>query len=168
MLLLWIFTKEDSQKCEKSRISLETLGRLREFCSDSNQQCTSLQEDGSREKEKCPSITGRTSELKNPLPSWDSSAKAAQKVCRALALWGVWIACHELSQQVLAQASLCAPVLWCGMVQQNPTDLGLCTDAFNSLVTDVQSGALLSLLSVPPVLMWALKLPTGFLCKNVV
>ncbi|XP_072777820.1 DNA mismatch repair protein Msh3 isoform X2 [Taeniopygia guttata] len=70
---------KNSQKCEKSRISLETLGRLREFCSDSNQQCTSLQEDGSREKEKCPSITGRSSELKNPLPSWDSSPKAAQK-----------------------------------------------------------------------------------------
>ncbi|KAM6991219.1 DNA mismatch repair protein Msh3 [Passerculus sandwichensis] len=71
--------KKESQKCEKSRICLETLGRLREFCSDSNQQCTSLREDGFQEKEKCPSVTGRSSELKNPLPSWDSGPKVAQK-----------------------------------------------------------------------------------------
>ncbi|XP_059693076.1 DNA mismatch repair protein Msh3 isoform X4 [Haemorhous mexicanus] len=71
--------KKGPQKCEKSRICLETLGRLREFCSDSNQQCTSLQEDGLQEKEKCPSLTGRSSELKNTLPSWDSGPKVAQK-----------------------------------------------------------------------------------------
>uniref|UniRef100_A0A8D2NA17 DNA mismatch repair protein MSH3 n=1 Tax=Zonotrichia albicollis TaxID=44394 RepID=A0A8D2NA17_ZONAL len=67
--------KEESQKREKSRICLETLGRLREFCSDSNQQCTSLREDGFQEKEKCHSVTGRSSELQNPLPSWDSGPK---------------------------------------------------------------------------------------------
>ncbi|XP_050843411.1 DNA mismatch repair protein Msh3 isoform X5 [Serinus canaria] len=71
--------KKGPQKCEKSRICLETLGRLREFCSDSNQQWTSLREDGFQEKEKCPSVTGRSSELKNPLPSWDSCPKVAQK-----------------------------------------------------------------------------------------
>ncbi|CAN8220683.1 unnamed protein product [Coccothraustes coccothraustes] len=71
--------KKESQKCEKSPICLETLGRLREFCSDSNQQCTSLREDGFQEKEKCPSVTGRSSELKNPLPSWDGGPKVAQK-----------------------------------------------------------------------------------------
>ncbi|XP_064592880.1 DNA mismatch repair protein Msh3 [Zonotrichia leucophrys gambelii] len=68
--------KKESQKREKSRICLETLGRLREFCSDSNQQCTSLREDGFQEKEKCPR---RSSELQNPLPSWDSGPKVAQK-----------------------------------------------------------------------------------------
>ncbi|XP_031951796.1 DNA mismatch repair protein Msh3 isoform X2 [Corvus moneduloides] len=73
-----------SQKCEKSRICLQTLDRLREFCSDSNQQCTRVREDGFQEKEslsleKCPSITGRNSELKNPLPSWDAGPKVAQK-----------------------------------------------------------------------------------------
>ncbi|XP_063278865.1 DNA mismatch repair protein Msh3 isoform X7 [Prinia subflava] len=76
--------KKESQKCEKSRICLQTLDRLREFCSDSNQQCTRGREDGFQEKEslsleKCPSITGRSSELKNPLPSWDTVPKAAQK-----------------------------------------------------------------------------------------
>lgn len=100
---------EESQKCEKSRICLETLGRLREFCSDSSQQCTSLREDGFQEKEKCPSVTGRSSELKNPLPSCDNGPKVAQKVRGALPLWGVWIA--ELNQQTVAQAALCAPVL---------------------------------------------------------
>ncbi|RMC08071.1 hypothetical protein DUI87_15102 [Hirundo rustica rustica] len=76
--------KEEPQKCEKSRICLQTLDRLREFCSDSNQQCTRVWEDGFKEKEslsleKCPSITGRSSELKNPLPSWDTGPKVAQK-----------------------------------------------------------------------------------------
>ncbi|XP_031951795.1 DNA mismatch repair protein Msh3 isoform X1 [Corvus moneduloides] len=76
--------KKESQKCEKSRICLQTLDRLREFCSDSNQQCTRVREDGFQEKEslsleKCPSITGRNSELKNPLPSWDAGPKVAQK-----------------------------------------------------------------------------------------
>lgn len=35
--------------------------------------------------EKCPSIIGRSSELKNPLQSGDTSPKVAQKVRRALA-----------------------------------------------------------------------------------
>ncbi|XP_023800522.1 DNA mismatch repair protein Msh3, partial [Cyanistes caeruleus] len=77
--------KKDSQKCEKSRICLQTLDRLKEFCSDSNQQCARVQEDGFQEKghlslEKCPSVTGRSSELRNTnLPSRDTSPKVAQK-----------------------------------------------------------------------------------------
>lgn len=87
--LLCIFTKEEPQKCEKPRICLQTLDRLREFSSDSDQQCNRVREDGFREKksmylEKCPSIIGRSSELKNPLQSGDTSPKVAQKVCRAL------------------------------------------------------------------------------------
>ncbi|XP_033367286.1 DNA mismatch repair protein Msh3 [Parus major] len=76
---------KNSQKCEKSRICLQTLDRLKEFCSDSNQQCARVQEDGFQEKgslslEKCPSVTGRSSELRNTnLPSRDTSPKAAQK-----------------------------------------------------------------------------------------
>ncbi|XP_054042825.1 DNA mismatch repair protein Msh3 isoform X2 [Rissa tridactyla] len=76
--------KKEPQKCEKPRICLQTLDRLREFCSDSDQQCKRVQEDSFREKEsvileKCPSIIGRSSELKNPLQSWDTSPKVAQK-----------------------------------------------------------------------------------------
>ncbi|KAM4638527.1 DNA mismatch repair protein Msh3 isoform 3-T6 [Amazona ochrocephala] len=72
------------QKCEKSRICLQTLGRLRKFCSDSDQQNNRFQEDSFQKKEslsleKCPSIIGRSSELKNPLQSWDSSPQVAQK-----------------------------------------------------------------------------------------
>ncbi|XP_064499010.1 DNA mismatch repair protein Msh3 isoform X7 [Pseudopipra pipra] len=75
--------KKEPQKHEKPCICLETLDRLREFCSDSDQQCTRIQ-DGFQEKEseslkKCPSITGRSSELKIPLPSWDTDARVAQK-----------------------------------------------------------------------------------------
>ncbi|XP_063175727.1 DNA mismatch repair protein Msh3 isoform X2 [Chroicocephalus ridibundus] len=76
--------KKEPQKCEKPRICLQTLDRLREFCSDSDQQCKRVREDSFREKEsvileKCPSIIGRSSELKNPLQSWDTSPKVAQK-----------------------------------------------------------------------------------------
>ncbi|XP_014113725.1 PREDICTED: DNA mismatch repair protein Msh3 [Pseudopodoces humilis] len=77
--------RKDSQKCEKSRVCLQTLDRLKEFCSDSNQQCARVQEDGFQEKgslslEKCPSVTGRSSELRNTnLPSRDASPKVAQK-----------------------------------------------------------------------------------------
>ncbi|XP_062369550.1 DNA mismatch repair protein Msh3 [Cinclus cinclus] len=76
--------KKESQKCEKSRVCLQTLDRLREFCNDSNQQCTRAREDGFQEKEslsleKCPSVTGRSSELKNPPPSWDTGPKVSQK-----------------------------------------------------------------------------------------
>ncbi|XP_014816014.1 PREDICTED: DNA mismatch repair protein Msh3 isoform X2 [Calidris pugnax] len=76
--------KKEPQKCEKPRICLQTLDRLREFCSDSDQQCNRVREDSFREKEsvvleKCPSIIGRSSELKNPLQPWDTSPKVAQK-----------------------------------------------------------------------------------------
>ncbi|KAK4816335.1 hypothetical protein QYF61_015019, partial [Mycteria americana] len=76
--------KKEPQKCEKPRICLQTLDRLREFCSDSDQQCNRVREDSFREKEslsleKCPSIIGRSSELKNPLQSGDTSPKVAQK-----------------------------------------------------------------------------------------
>ncbi|XP_068522312.1 DNA mismatch repair protein Msh3 isoform X1 [Anas acuta] len=76
--------KKEPQKCEKPRICLQTLDRLREFSSDSDQQCNRVREDGFREKksmylEKCPSIIGRSSELKNPLQSGDTSPKVAQK-----------------------------------------------------------------------------------------
>ncbi|XP_030323488.1 DNA mismatch repair protein Msh3 [Calypte anna] len=76
--------KKEPQKCEKPRICLRTLDRLREFCSDSDQQCNRAQEDGFQEKkslstEKCPSITGRSSELKNPLQSEDISPQVTQK-----------------------------------------------------------------------------------------
>lgn len=89
MFLLCIFTEEEPQKCEKPRICLQTLDRLREFCSDSDQQCNRVREDSFREKEslileKCPSVIGRSSELKKPLQSWDTSPKVAQKVRRAL------------------------------------------------------------------------------------
>ncbi|XP_039238039.1 DNA mismatch repair protein Msh3 isoform X2 [Pipra filicauda] len=75
--------KKEPQKHEKPCICLQTLDRLREFCSDSDQQCTRIQDDF-QEKEsenlkKCPSITGRSSELKIPLPSWDTDPKVAQK-----------------------------------------------------------------------------------------
>lgn len=89
MFLLCIFAEEEPQKCEKPRICLQTLDRLREFCSDSDQQCNRVREDSFQEKEspsleKCPSIVGRSSELKNPLQSGDTSPKVAQKVRRAL------------------------------------------------------------------------------------
>ncbi|XP_071587443.1 DNA mismatch repair protein Msh3 isoform X1 [Heliangelus exortis] len=76
--------KKEPQKCEKPRICLRTLDRLREFCSDSDQQCNRATEDGFQEKkslstEKCPSITGRSSELKNPLQSEDISPQVTQK-----------------------------------------------------------------------------------------
>ncbi|XP_030326134.1 DNA mismatch repair protein Msh3 isoform X6 [Strigops habroptila] len=72
------------QKCEKPRICLQTLDRLREFCSDSDHQCNRVQEDSFQKKEslsleKCPSIIGKSSELKNPLQSWDTSPKVSQK-----------------------------------------------------------------------------------------
>uniref|UniRef100_A0A8C0AR58 DNA mismatch repair protein MSH3 n=1 Tax=Buteo japonicus TaxID=224669 RepID=A0A8C0AR58_9AVES len=71
---------------EKPRICLQTLDRLREFCSDSDQPCNRVREDSFREKEspnleKCPSIIGRSSQLKNTLPSWDTSPNVAQKSC---------------------------------------------------------------------------------------
>lgn len=77
----------EPQKCGRPRVCLQTLDRLREFCSDSNQQCARAREDGFQGKEslsleKCPSLTGRSSELKNP--SWDTGPKVTQKVCRAL------------------------------------------------------------------------------------
>ena len=89
MLLLCIFTEEEPQKREKPRICLQTLDKLREFCSDSDQQCDRVREDSFWEKEslileKCPSVIGRSSELKNPLQSCDSSPKVTQKVRRAL------------------------------------------------------------------------------------
>uniref|UniRef100_U3KEC4 DNA mismatch repair protein MSH3 n=1 Tax=Ficedula albicollis TaxID=59894 RepID=U3KEC4_FICAL len=70
------------QKCEKPRVCLQTLDRLREFCSDSNQQCARAREDGFQGKgslslEKCPSVTGRSSELTNP--SWNTGPKVSQK-----------------------------------------------------------------------------------------
>ncbi|XP_071436244.1 DNA mismatch repair protein Msh3 [Pithys albifrons albifrons] len=76
--------KKEPQKREKPRICLETLDRLREFCSDSDQQCTRVQEDGFQERvsqslEKCPTVIRRSSELKNPLPPWDTGPKVAQK-----------------------------------------------------------------------------------------
>ncbi|XP_040435492.1 DNA mismatch repair protein Msh3 isoform X3 [Falco naumanni] len=76
--------KKEPLKCEKPRICLQTLDRLREFCSDSDQQCNRVQKDSFQEKEslsleKCPAIIGRSSELKNHLQSWDSSPKVAQK-----------------------------------------------------------------------------------------
>nr|XP_009686792.1 PREDICTED: DNA mismatch repair protein Msh3 isoform X4 [Struthio camelus australis] len=76
--------KEQPQKCEKSRICLQTLDRLREFSSDSDQLCNRVQEDSFQEKEsmsleKCPNIMGRSSEMKSPLQSWDTSPKVAQK-----------------------------------------------------------------------------------------
>ncbi|XP_019328066.1 PREDICTED: LOW QUALITY PROTEIN: DNA mismatch repair protein Msh3 [Aptenodytes forsteri] len=76
--------KKELQKCEKPRICLQTLDKLREFCSDSDQQCNRVREDSFQEKEspsleKCPSIVGRSSELKNPLQSGDTSPKVAQK-----------------------------------------------------------------------------------------
>ncbi|XP_066843809.1 DNA mismatch repair protein Msh3 isoform X3 [Anser cygnoides] len=76
--------KKEPQKCEKPGICLQTLDRLREFCSDSDQQCNRVREDSFREKqsmylEKCPSITGRNPELKNPLQCGDTNPKVAQK-----------------------------------------------------------------------------------------
>ncbi|KAM8792926.1 DNA mismatch repair protein Msh3 [Eudromia elegans] len=76
--------KKEPQKCEKPRISLQTLDRLREFSSDSDQLCSRVREDSFPEKqslvlEKCPSITGRSAEVKSPLQSWDTTPKAAQK-----------------------------------------------------------------------------------------
>ncbi|KAM6106145.1 DNA mismatch repair protein Msh3 isoform 2-T3 [Pterocles gutturalis] len=76
--------KKEPQKCEKPRICLQTLDRLREFCNDSDQQCNRVQEDTCQEKEslnleKCSSIVGRSSELKNPLQSGDTSPKVTQK-----------------------------------------------------------------------------------------
>ncbi|XP_008933294.1 PREDICTED: DNA mismatch repair protein Msh3-like, partial [Merops nubicus] len=72
------------QKREKPRICLRTLDRLREFCNDSDLPSNRGREDSFQEKEslsleKCPGDTGRSSELKNPLQSWDSSPKVAQK-----------------------------------------------------------------------------------------
>uniref|UniRef100_A0A8B9IW30 Uncharacterized protein n=1 Tax=Amazona collaria TaxID=241587 RepID=A0A8B9IW30_9PSIT len=85
----FFFPEKEPQKCEKPRICLQTLGRLREFCSDSDQQNNRFQENSFQKKEslsleKCPSIIGRSSELKNRLQSWDSSPQVAQKVRRAL------------------------------------------------------------------------------------
>ncbi|XP_010148324.1 PREDICTED: DNA mismatch repair protein Msh3-like, partial [Eurypyga helias] len=76
--------KKEPQKCEKPRVCLQTLDRLREFYSDSDQQCNRVYEDSFREKEslsleECPGITGRSSELKNPLQSWNTSPKVSQK-----------------------------------------------------------------------------------------
>ncbi|CAN0306383.1 unnamed protein product [Bubo scandiacus] len=76
--------KSEFTKCEKPRICLQTLDRLREFCSDSDQQCSRVREDSFQKKEsltseKCPGITGASSELKNPLQSRDTSPKVAQK-----------------------------------------------------------------------------------------
>lgn len=89
MFLFCVFTEEEPEKCERPRICLQTLDRLREFSSDSDQQCNRVQEVGFQKKEclsleKCPSIIGRSSELKNSLQSGDTSPKVAQKVCRAL------------------------------------------------------------------------------------
>lgn len=85
----FFLTEKEPQKCEKPRICLQTLGKLREFCSDLDQQSNRFQEDSFQKKEslsleKCPTITGKSSELKNPLQSWNSSPKVAQKVRRAL------------------------------------------------------------------------------------
>ncbi|OPJ82140.1 DNA mismatch repair protein Msh3 [Patagioenas fasciata monilis] len=81
---LKIQDKKEPEKCERPRICLQTLDRLREFCSDSDQQCNRVQEVGFQKKEclsleKCPSIIGRSSELKNSLQSGDTSPKVAQK-----------------------------------------------------------------------------------------
>uniref|UniRef100_A0A672TJX9 Uncharacterized protein n=1 Tax=Strigops habroptila TaxID=2489341 RepID=A0A672TJX9_STRHB len=94
LICFWYFffffpTEKEPQKCEKPRICLQTLDRLREFCSDSDHQCNRVQEDSFQKKEslsleKCPSIIGKSSELKNPLQSWDTSPKVSQKVRRAL------------------------------------------------------------------------------------
>lgn len=89
MFFAMYFTEEDLLTYEKPRICLQTLDRLREFYCDSDQPCNRVQEDSFREKqslilEKCPNITGRSLELKNPLQYGDTSPKVAQKVCGAL------------------------------------------------------------------------------------
>uniref|UniRef100_A0A669Q3C8 DNA mismatch repair protein MSH3 n=1 Tax=Phasianus colchicus TaxID=9054 RepID=A0A669Q3C8_PHACC len=76
--------KKELLTYEKPRICLQTLDRLREFYSDSDQPCNRVQEDTLQEKqslilEKCPSITGRSLELKNPLQYGDTSLKVTQK-----------------------------------------------------------------------------------------
>ncbi|XP_064358203.1 DNA mismatch repair protein Msh3-like [Dromaius novaehollandiae] len=76
--------KKEPQKCEKPRICLQTLDRLREFSSDSDQLCNRVREDSFREKqsmslEKCPSIMGRSTEMKSPLQACDTSPTVAQK-----------------------------------------------------------------------------------------
>uniref|UniRef100_A0A8C6ZWX2 DNA mismatch repair protein MSH3 n=1 Tax=Nothoprocta perdicaria TaxID=30464 RepID=A0A8C6ZWX2_NOTPE len=75
------FTKEEPQKCEKPRICLQTLDRLREFSSHSDQPCNRVREDSFQEKqslilEKCPSIMGRSTEVKSPLQCLDTSPKS--------------------------------------------------------------------------------------------
>lgn len=89
MFFVMYFTEEELLTYEKPRICLQTLDRLREFYSDSDQLCNRIQEDSSREKQSlilgnCPSITGRSLELKNPLQYGDTNQKVAQKVCGAL------------------------------------------------------------------------------------
>uniref|UniRef100_A0A8B9PG33 DNA mismatch repair protein MSH3 n=1 Tax=Apteryx owenii TaxID=8824 RepID=A0A8B9PG33_APTOW len=76
--------KKEPQKCEKPRICLQTLDRLREFSSDSDQLCNKVREDSFQEKqsmslEKCSTIMGRSTEMESPLLSWDTSPKVAQK-----------------------------------------------------------------------------------------
>ncbi|XP_050185670.1 DNA mismatch repair protein Msh3 isoform X1 [Myiozetetes cayanensis] len=100
--------KKEPQKHEKPRICLQTLDKLREFCSDSDQQCTRVQEDGFQEKksdslEKRPSITGRSSELKNALPSRDTDPKVAQKeeVRCDLSQFSASLKSHENTPNVL-------------------------------------------------------------------
>ncbi|KAJ7423960.1 hypothetical protein BTVI_08115 [Pitangus sulphuratus] len=100
--------KKEPQKHEKPRICLQTLDKLREFCSDSDQQCSRVQEDGFQEKEsenleKRPSITGRSSELKNPLPSQDTDPKVAQKeeVRCDLSQFSASLKSHENTQNAL-------------------------------------------------------------------
>uniref|UniRef100_A0A803XNJ1 DNA mismatch repair protein MSH3 n=1 Tax=Meleagris gallopavo TaxID=9103 RepID=A0A803XNJ1_MELGA len=86
MFFAMYFTEEDLLTYEKPRICLQTLDRLREFYCDSDQPCNRVQEDSFREKqslilEKCPNITGRSLELKNPLQYGDTSPKVEEPHC---------------------------------------------------------------------------------------
>ncbi|XP_037759088.1 DNA mismatch repair protein Msh3 isoform X3 [Chelonia mydas] len=79
-----ILDVEEPKKCARPCISVKTLNKLREFCSDSKHPCNRVQVDTlqgspSVHLEKCPTFVERTLEMNSALHSQDTGSQISEK-----------------------------------------------------------------------------------------
>ncbi|CAM5145419.1 unnamed protein product [Natator depressus] len=79
-----ILDVEEPKKCARPCISVKTLNKLREFCSDSKPPCNRVQVDTlqgspSVHLEKCPTFVERTLEMNSALHSQDTGSQISEK-----------------------------------------------------------------------------------------
>ncbi|XP_038259774.1 DNA mismatch repair protein Msh3 isoform X3 [Dermochelys coriacea] len=102
-----ILDVEEPKKCARPSISVKTLNKLREFCSDSKHPCNRVQMDTlqgspSVHLEKCPTFVERTLEMNSALHSQDTGSQISEKEqsCFSLSQFSASCKSYEGSQNI--------------------------------------------------------------------